>query len=275
MAKYIKLFENHNGYTAYTADTENFILPNVSYCIQENEVHFNPYNEPSQDTIITAIFHSDSNRMLILGFSIDAETGDIYYGVYFKKIEVNGVDVDLDTLYVFDEWGDIDKDNFGYYDVEPNREYVIRYTLKDEYHNIEDYTFPDCQNITSINIPSGVTSIGERAFQSCSSLTSITIPSGVTSIGGVAFNGCSSLTSITIPNSVTSIDWVAFGNCRSLSNVTCLATTPPTLGNYAFSNNASGRKIYVPSDSVNAYKNAMGWSDYASDIEPIGGVPVN
>jgi hypothetical protein len=120
MAKYLKLFENHNGYTAYTADTENFILPNVSYCIQENEVHFNPYNEPSQDTIITAIFHSDSNRMPILGFSIDAETGEVYYGVYFKKIEVNGVDVDLDTLYVFDEWGDIDKDNFGYYDVEPN-----------------------------------------------------------------------------------------------------------------------------------------------------------
>ena len=269
MAKYLKLFQNHNGYTAYTADTENFLLPNVSYCIEQDEVHFNPYNEPSQDTIITATFHSDSNRMLILGFSIDAETGDVLYGVYFKKIEVNGVDVDLDTLYVFNEWGDIDKDNFGYYDVEPNREYVINYTLKDEYHNIEDYTFPDCQNITSVIIPSGVTSIGDGAFEDCSSLTSITIPDSVTSIGELAFYGCSSLTSITIPSRIASIDWSAFNSCRSLSSVTCLATTPPTLGTYAFYNNASGRKIYVPSESVNAYKAATNWSDYASDIEPI------
>lgn len=44
MAKYLKEFENHNGYTAYTADTENFILPNVSYCVQENEVHMTPYD---------------------------------------------------------------------------------------------------------------------------------------------------------------------------------------------------------------------------------------
>jgi hypothetical protein len=46
-------------------------------------------------------------------------------------------------------------------------------------------------------------------------------------------------------------------------------TTPPTLEYEVFENNASGRKIYVPAASVDAYKAAEGWSEYADDIEPI------
>ena len=73
--------------------------------------------------------------------------------------------------------------------------------------------------MTSITIPSSVTSIGNRAFEGCSSLTSITIPNSVTSIGDHAFNGCSSLTSITIPNSVTSIGEGAFRGCSGLKSM--------------------------------------------------------
>ena len=47
MFKYIKVFDNH---TDYMADKDNFDLPNTSYCIQENEVHYNPYvHDYSQD----------------------------------------------------------------------------------------------------------------------------------------------------------------------------------------------------------------------------------
>ena len=52
--------------------------------------------------------------------------------------------------------------------------------------------------------------INKRAFKGCSNLTSIIIPSGVTSIGSEAFKSCSSLTSISIPDSVTSIEERAF-----------------------------------------------------------------
>lgn len=68
-------------------------------------------------------------------------------------------------------------------------------------------------------IPSGITSIGERAFEYCSGLTSVTIPSGVTSIGERAFEGCSGLTSVTIPSSVTSIGRRAFWGCDNLDVV--------------------------------------------------------
>ena len=72
------------------------------------------------------------------------------------------------------------------------------------------------RTVTSITIPSGVTSIGSHAFKNCTSLTSITIPSSVTSIGDGAFSGCTSLTSITIPSSVTSIGNNAFNGCDIL-----------------------------------------------------------
>ena len=132
--------------------------------------------------------------------------------------------------------------------------------------SIGDRAFYDCTSLTSVTIPDSVTSIGSYVFYNCTSLTSVTIPDSVTSIGSYAFYNCTSLTSVTIPNSVTSIGNWAFRYCTSLKEVYCKPTTPPS-GNYSmFYNNASGRKIYVPSNSVSAYKSASGWSDYASDI---------
>ena len=74
--------------------------------------------------------------------------------------------------------------------------------------------------ITSIEIPSGVTSIGIYAFNNCKSLTSVTIPDSVTSIEGYAFYNCNNLTSVTIPDSVTSIGFYAFCDCDNLTSIT-------------------------------------------------------
>ena len=132
--------------------------------------------------------------------------------------------------------------------------------------SIEYGAFSNCSSLTSVTIPNSVTSIGGYAFNKCSSLTSVTIPNSVTSIGNSAFEGCNSLTSITIPDNVTSIGSYAFCGCYSLTSVYCKATTPPSGGSDMFYINASGRKIYVPTASVEAYKAASGWNNYASDI---------
>ncbi len=112
----------------------------------------------------------------------------------------------------------------------------------------------------------GVTSIGNYAFYYCTSLTSIEIPNSVTSIGQYAFYYCRRLTSIEIPNSVTSIGSSVFMNCGTLT-VTVKATMPPSLGNSAF--NFSTPLIYVPAESVDAYKVASNWSNYADKIQAI------
>jgi hypothetical protein len=139
-------------------------------------------------------------------------------------------------------------------------------TIPEGVMSIGGSAFKNCSSLTSITIPEGVTSIGSHTFSGCSSLTSITIPEGVTSIGQWTFHGCSSLTSITIPERVTTIGQWTFYGCSSLENVYCKAIMPPVSGGQVFSMNASGRKIYVPMESVEAYKSADGWAYYANSI---------
>ena len=85
---------------------------------------------------------------------------------------------------------------------------------------IEENAFRMCFNLTSVEIPETVTTIGNNAFSGCRSLKSITIPSGVSMINSNAFDSCSSLTSITIPDGVTRIEQYAFYNCTNLTSMT-------------------------------------------------------
>ena len=143
-------------------------------------------------------------------------------------------------------------------------------TIPNSVTRIKYGAFSACTALASCTIGSGVTSIGGSAFDSCSSLTSIDIPDSVTSIDSQAFYGCSSLTSVTIGNSVTSIGSVAFRDCSGLTSVTVLATTPPTLGNYAFDGTPIADEtgtIYVPAASLTDYQTA--WSRYSSRIQAI------
>jgi hypothetical protein len=108
---------------------------------------------------------------------------------------------------------------------------------------IEGYAFSGCTGLTSITIPSSVTSIGYGAFKGCTGLSSITIPNSVTFIEGYAFSGCTGLSSITIPNSVTIIGGGAFSDCNFLENVIFLGDYP-IYGNDTFFNCANLQVIY-------------------------------
>lgn len=82
-----------------------------------------------------------------------------------------------------------------------------------------DDEFSNCDNLTSVNLPNSVTSIGDHAFFGCDNLTSVNLPNSVTSIGDHAFSGCDSLTSINLPNSVTSIGAKPFNGCNHLRTI--------------------------------------------------------
>lgn len=95
--------------------------------------------------------------------------------------------------------------------------------------------FSDCSNLTNIIIPESVTRIGESAFASCSSLTNISIPQGVKKIEDNTFYFCKGLTNILIPDGITSIGEFAFDNCNSLRNIK-IPSSVTSIGKYAFFN---------------------------------------
>ena len=89
---------------------------------------------------------------------------------------------------------------------------------------VGQYAFLQCTALTSIDIQSGVTSIGIGAFESCTGLTSINLPNTLTSIGHSTFIRCTGLTSITIPAGVTRIDSRTFYSCTGLTSITIPAS---------------------------------------------------
>lgn len=95
------------------------------------------------------------------------------------------------------------------------------------------------------------------------------IKRNVVEIGYGAFDNFQYLETVTIPDSVDTIGDYAFSNCSNLTSLTVKATYPPTLGSGVFTNTNSNLVIYVPAESVNDYKAASGWSDYASKIQAI------
>ena len=164
--------------------------------------------------------------------------------------------------------------------------------------SISDFAF-SYTSLTDVTIPENVKEIGILVFGDCLSLskfegnfassdgrclivdriakafapaglTAYTIPD-CTTIAEGTFADCPNIINITIPKSVSYIENSAFYGCLSLLNVYCEATTPPTAVLFnrqweAFNDNAQGRKIYVPSQSVDAYKAADGWKEYADSI---------
>lgn len=303
--KYIKKFNQHSLYEAFIVGAE-FIKPNLSLCVKENEVHYNKWYE----TRVVAKYNVTDTTQAT---NILRSTQNV------NLIEIDGnILSSLTTSYQFTETGI----------------HVIKYTLNDNTKFILGQGFNGCKNlidiyipetvtsipaytfndtsITSINIPKSITTIETCAFQR-SALTSVKIPNTVVNIGTDIFNGnkslinvilpnnlttitssmfrnCKALTHINIPDTVIAINMMAFaGNehllnitipanltyigseafryCNALQYITCLATTPPTLSG---SNIFSGSyPIYVPSEALSLYQNDESWSIYINRLQAI------
>lgn len=155
-------------------------------------------------------------------------------------------------------WGDK-----GYYE---NIETVI---IESGVTTIGKSAFDGFPKLTSVTIANSVTSIGEYAFRDCTALTSMEIPEGMTSIGVSAFYGCTGLKAITIPSSVTSIGYSAFYNSDNLLEVTSKIENPISIFFNSFSDNTFNNGVlYVPVTSIEKYKDAENWKKF-NTIEKI------
>ena len=130
----------------------------------------------------------------------------------------------------------------------------------------EDRCFYHC-GLTSITIPSSVTSLGRACFKDCIGLTSITIPSSVTSLGGSCFWGCSGLTSITLPSSVTSLGENCFYGCSGFETVYFKGKVPEKTYQ---SNIPTTTIIKVPTEYLQDYKDVLVGYSYIYAWNPDG-----
>jgi hypothetical protein len=289
----------------YSAATLSY--PAVSWVTATDNVYFDksaPTPTFSGLTVYYNIEDTSNPTTLFTGGSSGSGSGSGSGGVLPSAMIIDGTAVEVTSAYAFDTVGEHIV-NYSFADNQIPNEFlsdsevtgkfstVRKVEIGDAITSIGYSAFNYCTNLTSIDIPSGVTSIGSYAFNNCRSLTSIDIPDSVTSIGGYAFDscynltsvtisnsvtsigdatfyGCTSLTSIVIPSGITSIEGFAFDGCNNLTSVTVEAVDPPSLGSDVF-NDTNNCPIYVPSQSVDEYKNSTstGWYEYASRIQAI------
>lgn len=136
---------------------------------------------------------------------------------------------------------------------------------------IPDFGCYLCPQLADISFGDKLTYIGARAFGQCDSLKTVTIPNTVKTLEEDVFYLCPNLTSVTIGSGIESIGAYAFASCNALQSVTCLAVVPPTMGSYIYEGNPWGVfagvdcsviPLYVPEQSIDAYKAAAQWKDF-------------
>lgn len=173
---------------------------------------------------------------------------------------------------------------------------VIGIGHKREFDDFYDWTVSNLDNVKHLVLPSTVDIIFSNAFENyenlesirinsakeikidafnfCTNLSQIILPENLVTLGSNVFYNCRNLTDIILPQSITNIGKNIFEHCNKLKTITVLATTPPSLS-FLWSEDASPNDfigIYVPTESVDLYKNASGWKDYADKIFSIGDV---
>ncbi len=182
---------------------------------------------------------------------------------------------------------------YAFYDCKQLNDVKLPTTLK----TIDNSAFDRCYALKNVVLPEGLTHINSNAFGSCS-IEKLTLPStlyyigddafaynkslkqiefneGLYQIGDDAFYDCDALTEITLPSTLVLAYQSPFDQCNNLKKVTCLAVEPPYLVeqlNYGVS--VEGCELYVPSISLNVYKQTTGWDKFPT-IKPIDYLPQN
>ena len=229
---YINLERTNRKYEGMTEEYKYNPIPitdKKQLDVFKNIETYHRYNEKSSeegdnDELEYVLDKNDKDKQLktIIWKKTNVYTDDDYYDDTF-----NGA-IEYKCVY----HDNIDESNAKTIEFPDNPNYVN--TLIDnnfEYYKISSIDIPtnvtsignncfrECSNLVSINIPPKVEFIGNNCFSGCKSLISIDIPSKIEFITDECFSGCSNLVSINIPSSVTYIGNNCFEGCINLSNI--------------------------------------------------------
>lgn len=138
--------------------------------------------------------------------------------------------------------------------------------------HVGNWAFASSPALTSVILPTGVTSIGHGAFMGDKSLTSITLSDNLGKIPALMLYGASALSEIRIPAGTDSIATLAMARMNSLTSVDARSThSVPALEPDVWNSTATEKvRLYVPERLLNSYLTADQWKDF--DIEGVSGI---
>lgn len=134
-------------------------------------------------------------------------------------------------------------------------------TLPASVTEIEDRAFENCRSLATVEFAEGgqLQTIGSWAFYNCHALQNLEIPEGVTEIGDGAFYGCVYLENVSLPASAQSIGDNTFALCSKVARMDVDAILPPEVESKTFYEVSTTAPVYVPDESVSAYKAHPVW----------------
>jgi hypothetical protein len=141
-----------------------------------------------------------------------------------------------------------------------NNQDLLTVELPDGITEIGERVFDKCKKLEHVRLPKGLLVIGTKAFNECNSLQEIKFPESLNTLDEGAFRRCSALTEVTIPDNVTGLIVNSsysgvFQDCTSLKNVT-LSLNTREIGQDVFDNCPVLESIYIPKDVLEIYNNA-------------------
>ena len=120
--------------------------------------------------------------------------------------------------------------------------------------------FDSALRLANVTLPMGITSVPAAMFEK-TAIKAVAIPDGVTLVGEGAFQACESLESVFLPSTLQKIEAYGFNGCQQLREIYCLAATPPEATGWAIFLGLSGIDLLVPEESMDEYGEATPWSD--------------
>ncbi|MBQ2978635.1 MAG: leucine-rich repeat protein [Bacteroidaceae bacterium] len=139
-------------------------------------------------------------------------------------------------------------------------------TLPNNVSNLGIGVFHNSNNLTEIHASNGVSTNSSQIFYNCTSLKSVVIDNNTTIINDEVFRGCSSLNKITIPQNITNLGEYAIAGCSGLIEIKVEAINPPYAESNTFNVIDKSIPVYVPAESVEAYKQAEYWSEFTNIV---------
>jgi hypothetical protein len=138
--------------------------------------------------------------------------------------------------------------------------------LPDSLHTLGDYAFNKNLSLEKISIPPKITTINYAAFSECYKLKKVELPEGLTRIRNYAFQYCP-IDTLVFPTTLQTIEGYAFQYNYALNHIVCQQPTPPVLPTDPFNQvQKTICTLEVPFWSMNMYKQALIWSNFATVI---------